>query len=685
MADKRVVPEPLVYEHQGNSTAFRPQAAPVDRYIKPTEPLKSTLWDVAQSVAEVNPKIHAYLRDAADEGAAADKKKAEADAMVSEAKTYQEAIDKGQISPGQSPIYQRVFQETLGKNEALSTASATIQKAWYSSDNPIRNSQNPQEINAWLNQQTQAMLKDKNPDWVKGFIPQLNAVKQQLVQKWVGESVQNLEEENRNAYGTLVMNRLQTMKGQPPAAIADALANDTIPQQFAGMSRKDINKMQAQAIIDTATKTGDASLLRVGYEDRPDIKNPGQVIPGVFKIPGFAQRAQAAETAILSKAHVQESRSLAAQHEADRKARTAIQGEIFLNRSKDPTWMPDAAFNERISKIPGGPEAAASAISAQHTVAQKAFDPLVYSAELKNVDTVLNNTSTSAEQRDAALNKIYAYAKSPADVQTINRMFGVGEHANDGLITSEVYKMSVQSLAQQLQTAIEKKVDSQVANAKFTSGTDQLREFVYNYTKARSGKVDMNDFSKAVQEKRDSIIREFQELQKQTDNARPAPGAPPGSPRGAAPATPAQKAPAAPAAPLQPPVNQQQGSTEVPAAAPVAAVQVPTDRLINTNDALGRFSGESFTLKTGDGLDLKSINTLRSDPNKDINGKPLWKVFDERFGDGASQFLLSANEGQIKYAIKKTAFTSRKDKPFTTTVDDVVDVLLKPPSNRKSY
>src|SRR5688572_14964641 len=174
MADKRFVPEPLVYERQGDTTTLRPQAQPVSNFVRPVEPTKSSMWEVAQALAEANPKINKFFEDKHRQAAREEARTAEAQAMVSTSKSWQEAIDKGEVEAGASPLYQRVYKETLGKVNGLQEAQAKVWQAWNDPANEIRASQNPDEIAGWFAKKRTEFLQGKDPDWVKGFAPAFN-------------------------------------------------------------------------------------------------------------------------------------------------------------------------------------------------------------------------------------------------------------------------------------------------------------------------------------------------------------------------------------------------------------------------------------------------------------------------------------------------------------------------------
>lgn len=661
MADKRITPEPLIYDRQGDSTVLKPQASPVNNFVRPADPVKSPMWDVATALAQVNPKLNNFIEDKFAQDAKEEARDSEAKAMVSQAKSYQEAIDKGEIQPGQSPLYQRVFNETVAKNDAITGAQAKLTQKWYAADNPIRNSQDPAEIQKWMAENTKEMLEGKSVDYIKGFTPTLNQVKQNLTQSWISENVKNIETENKNAFGTLMRSRILSMaKTHSPEQIADALANDAIPQQFAGLKRQDINTLQAQAIIDAAHATGNTNLLKIGYADRPDIKNPGKMIPGVFTIPGFTAHAQQAETAILSKAHVQESRALTAQSKADSALLTQLVGQEAINARNDPNYKtPDDVF-AKIAMLPHG------AVMLQQSTAasrkgQRTFDPVADAPLIQRyVEATAPNSGASAEEKQRATQDILPFMTTPAQVAGLYEKLDKKDGADSPLLHSDIYRNGISGL-DRLQDAIIHKIDPEKAGLAVRSMKAQLQMFTLKYDAEHRGGIDQQDFSKEFEAYSAKLIKQMNE----DLNAATVPAPGKGTPASARPGTQSAPAPAAPAAAPAPtaPAPQQQGAAPAPAAPTSVANSIPVDRLVPVNpqargvtvfpdattvNANGQSVRVVWSPKDNKVPDMADINLLRTNPyvaGKD--GVPLWERFDQEYGIGAAKTFTHNSDTEI--------------------------------------
>lgn len=672
MAPKdRVTPDSLTYERQGDSTILRPQANPVNTFVKPTEPLKSTLVDVAQALAQVQPKLERYATEKAHEEAVNDIRTAEATAMASSAATWDEAIQKGEVPAGASPLYQRVFEETKGKSNGLTEAQAAVWQKWVSPDNAIRTTQDPKVISEWFAERRKELVDGKNPDWVKGFMPAFNQVQQQLTQKIIGDNVKYIEQANHDALGQLFTGRILegVASGKSHAQIAAQLADDSLPQRFAGLQGREINRIAASAIISAAQKTGRTDLLQVGYQDRPDLKNPGGTIKGVFTIPEFAMQADSVATSILSKQNALATRAQIAEAKAEKTAMKGLYPDILEARRKDPDGAtPPDELLDKYSKM-GVP---LTVIMGNWSAVNKAMPSMSYADRIMKMSDLAKVVNTGG---DAA-----AWLVHNPGVVTDSQAFSMitGGGLRDAQ-NSDIYRTQQRGIDGMID-AFTKRFEPTVGSERITRARGELEGRVADLftSLAASGSVDPKKLSDGIRDIGADILSRMSR-----DAAQPATPPPPAQSTNKP--APTQQAPTQQAPTQQTPAPAKSGANAPSApAAPVAAA-IPTDAIIPVTQAnqIGGLlpevpGGGVWAPKTWDGLDMKTINHLRSAPNRDVQGRPLWQHLDERYGEGASRWLLTATAGEIKLMFKKQQFHNTPVAPLTTTLDEVVDALTRP-------
>jgi hypothetical protein len=669
MAPKdRVRPEELTYSRQGDTTILRPQANPVDTYVRPAEPIKSSLHDVATSLAQVQPRLDRFVSERAYEQAQEDAREAEAKGMIATAKSWDEAIQKGEVSAGASPLYKRVFEETLGKLSGLNDAQAKLWQEWVAPDNAVRTTQDPEVIAKWFQERRAKFLEGKSSDWVKGFSPALAQVQQQLTQKIISDNVKYIEQQNHDALGQLFMERISAgiAKGQSPGAIAAQLADDALPQRFAGMQGRDINQVMAKAILAVAQKTGRTDILQIGYADRPDLKRPGGTIKGVFTIPEFAMAADSAATSILSKANAAETRAQLAEARAEKRVAKDMLGEMITKRAEDPTWEPDTDWKVRAARAGLTPAVLRSQLDA--TIRPpKSYDPVVFNSIAEKYVDVLRSGGDATQ----AIQAMAPYMTASQLLQ----LHKENDKGADSLFRSRVYGIQDDALKSMVDR-LNKNLDPIGAANIVRQARTELAQFALEEQRRMSagGTVDPAKLEQLIVNK----TNELAERMRQADEGN----APPSQPTG----KPGQKqSSATPAAPST--------TSAAPAAAPKAtgstAAAIPTDRLIpvpatqSAHTFPGTADGSEWKPLTLEGLDFKTINYLRADPMRDVGGRPLWQAVDERYGQGASKKLLSATTGEINWILKKSQFHNKQTAPFTTTLEEVGDELTRNRSPNK--
>lgn len=640
-AIRRVTPDPLVYERQGDTSVLRPQAAPVDTFVRPAEPQKSDATALAETLASVRPQINKFLNDKADDIAYDDAREAETKAMVSTAKTWDEAIAKGEVSAGASPLYQRVYEETLGKLHGMNEAQAKLWQDWVSPDNKIRNTQNPQEIAQWFAGKRQELLAGQSVDFQKGLAPMLNQVQQQLTQRIIADNIKAIEQGNHDALGQLFMDRIAQGRkaGWSPAQIAAQLADDALPQRFAGMQGKEINQIAAKAIIGSAQAFKDPNILQVGYSDRPDIRNPGQTIRGVFSIPDFAGAAESARTSILQHQYTQEARADAAQARADRKVAAQTLGGWVAKLTEDPNWEPSA--DDIRAAVKANPE-----IMSHWRTQQKAMKEPKATPDLNALnDLTPKFLDAVREGRDVGpivTSMIATNSLTSAQVLALHKQADRYANSEDNILKSRAYGVADDTIKGALDP-LSRKLDPLGAALEVGKARSELYRFATDFQlqALKNGKFDGDAFSRAVETKAAELV------QRMGTTSPSAPAPMPVDPTQSAPTPPTQQQGAAPAAPG--PTSIGSNIQLAPIAAEAAQMRWPAAP-----------QGAQWSPKPGVQIDIAEINALRSQPLvKNAQGTALWQAFEQKYGPGSVAFFMSPNQNTILQRLQKPGGSSK--------------------------
>lgn len=643
MGDKpRITADPLLYTRQGDSTVLKPQAQPLDSFVRPAEPIASSWHDVAKSLAEVRPGLNKYIEEKANHISAEDARKAEADGMISTATSWDDAIKKGEVSAGASPLYQRVYEETIGKLNATNVAQATLWQKWMAPENEIRSTQDPAVIGKWFADQRKGFVDGKSADFSAGFMPSFNGVQQQLTQRIISDNVKELEGKNHDALGQLMTDTILANRNLSPQQIAEKLASDGLPQRFAGMQGKEVNTVMAKAIIATATKLNDPRLLQIGYADRPDVKNPGQVIRGVFTIPDFASAATTAQTQMESRSYTNAARADHQSNVANKKAsadtRIAILNDQLKNRD-DPAWEPDPAL---LAKGVAADPNFASQIKAQTEALKKVVRPpnvtvstalmidlSTKAASGQNITGELLSASTSGNLSQPQIDTLIKTQTSAASDTSVLK------HPAYAMWDAKI-KSAVDPLVSKLDAAQSARLGGLAQSSFLRSALD-----FEDQRRKENRPMNEGDLSAYLDKTAQDILKRLNLATASQD-----PGGAPASlldTKVPLPATPV--APASPAVPGK-------GAAVGPKFSPVkAGFVLPAEALSAGTNPDGSFNESDWKPTEVAIRDLSAgdlLSRFRAEPDRaSPDGRPLWKVIDDKYGKGASAFLLKQDDSAL--------------------------------------
>lgn len=642
---RRVKQDSLIFDRQGDTTVLRPQAQPTEAFVRQAPPTKSGMWDVAESLASVNPRIQRWIDDKVREGNVEDMRDAESKAMLSEAASWQEAVDKGEVSVGASPLYQRVFQETIGKRDGLSKAQAEVWQAWVSPDNADRNSQDPKVIAGFFDKYKKKFFEGQSDDYVRGFSPAFFQVQQQLTQRIIAENVQAMEQKGKDALGQLFMERIMAGQaaGKAPAQIAAELTDDSLPQQFVGLKGKDVNDIAAKALIAVAQKTGDSSVLRIGYADRPDLRNPGGTVKGVFTIPQYTLMADSAQTNILAKQNQQATAARLAEDRAEKAAGKAFMVEMMEKKAADPNFQPSAEDLVRGRKLGVSPVAVRAEVEATRKITASP-DPAQFLTLASDYVRMLQMGQDTTE----AIQRLTPFLTPTQQLSLLKE----SSTSLQNIVSGETYTTQKKTF-QALVDPVLKKLDpfeAQDLSRRLLMELDGYTTSAFlKMAEDGKGYIDVQKLNAQIKEKANEMVERVRSsdangLTPGNEVQPPAPGAKPG-PNGK-PATPGKGA-----------------SGQTPTANPNSVTNaIPMDRIVPTSSAAEGYKFPYLTRDIGNGRSVRmqwelqgevipsmgEINLLRTQPMRlNAEGSPVWKRFDEQYGKGASHFFITNSPREI--------------------------------------
>lgn len=288
----------------------RPVAAPVEFFQRgPAPESTNKALELASALKGLAPSLNRFIDGHAAEYQAEERTKAERDAMMASAAGWQEAIDKGEVEAGASPIYQKYWQEQKGKLAGDKFLTDTW-AAWNDPANGLRGNNDPQAINKWLEDRRTGFVQDKPNDFLNGFLPRMRQAEQQIVQAASSDFTKRVQQETEADLSQWMMERIIIGKrnGTPDGGILSSISEGTVPARFAGMNGKDINRIQTQSIIALAEQLNEPSILDLAYKDRPDFRDPTKTVAGPGNTAAYSLQIEQARARMLSRAETEERR-----------------------------------------------------------------------------------------------------------------------------------------------------------------------------------------------------------------------------------------------------------------------------------------------------------------------------------------------------------------------------------------
>lgn len=341
------------------SAVTRPVAAPVDTFVRAAQPIQdvSGLGAIAQSLDAFGVRLGRFAEDATRLRDERDTDDARRKAELSKVRSWTEAVERGEVDAGASPVFQRAWKETRGAALASEYGSALLQ-GLSAPDNPIRNSDDPAAINAWIEERRRQFAEALDPDTQRGFLARAGQFEVSAAQHANAERIKRIEAEAETSLGQAMVAAINNglAQGMSPAQAIAAAQEEGAALRFAGLRGDKMNAILAQSIMAVAEDKQRPDLLRAANEPRPDLERPGKTVAGVGQIPAFRQHFAQAAMRIESRAFQQEQRRIMLEERAEKRRATQEAGAMLsdlVERVSKGEAMPalDMARLRAISRV----------------------------------------------------------------------------------------------------------------------------------------------------------------------------------------------------------------------------------------------------------------------------------------------------------------------------------------------
>ena len=304
---------PQVQDPNSGTSVITPQARPVDAFIVPNLQRPSTnteLFGLAEGLSALVPSLQNFANfrretqqeedQAADEAASE-----EGEALFRRTRVaYADAVRRGVIPAGANPYLGRAYRVAELKSRGMSWGQE-LQQAWVNS--PARNSDNPEDYQAFIQEHTQAIHNEfqgvySASELNDGFAPEYDRVLSVLQSQHTAHRINDNEQRALTSAGTLVANVVNAFAAQPVdpdseqaggirTATAAAISQNAVSLIETGIGGRVVNRLVVDALIAQAESLGRTDILDLADE----IRTGSGVLSG---IPEHLSNLQAARTRI---------------------------------------------------------------------------------------------------------------------------------------------------------------------------------------------------------------------------------------------------------------------------------------------------------------------------------------------------------------------------------------------------
>lgn len=651
------------------NTPLRPVASPVDTFVRAAQPAQDGggLLEIARSLSALSPTLASLSGEARILDNQRQDEDARRRAAIATARSWAEAVEKGEVEAGASPVFQRAWQETRGR-ALVAEFGQRAEQAWLAPDNADRNSDDPQAIARFIQAQRTAFMEGMTPDMQRGFLSRAGAVEERLNGLATTERNRRTEANAMQSLEGAMMAAIESglRAGMSPGDAIRAAQSESITLRFAGLGGDRVNEALGRSIMAVAHRTDRTDLLDAATRTRrPDVTRPGQDVAPLGGAQ-WADRFETARTAMMARRNAADQRTQLNEERFGRQRaqqaaadfnnsvlRAHLEGRELPLPDADTLravgrYDPDFATRQlqlRSSLQQMGQQQDMRTIGQIRADVMAAENPQEHLTHLMRTgqftdSRFLQDLSVTAERAtegrsfvlsmDGVRSVQYGLTRSSAPEISITRpLFARANSIAEQFFITEMTRWAVE-----YQNANPQR---RPTPAEATAKALELRQMTDAFVTTYGDKQDVM---------RSDFWRPGQPLPLTAPAAAPPPprGGSPGSPGGNSPARPQRPqaaSQAAPAAPLDAP----------PAAPPAPAVPVRPAGA-NMGDPVAtyiqQYAGRAFTPPPDRRPSVEELDALQRalvSPNRDFVTRALAR-FDERFGEAAAAHYLNPNRNR---------------------------------------
>lgn len=315
---------------------LQPVSSPVNTYVRPAEPTRSNLWDLAQGLAAFDSGLDGYLKKRQGETDKADQETALRDFYANNRVGYAEGVASGAIPANKSPVYRETWKGAEGQRLGI-RLSEQFNQAYLSWEG--KNEDNPTGLDTFLNDFLSENLQGvEDPEVLAGLNPYLEQLTTNAYTQFQTDQANVVYSKGVQVQAGIVGDLIDHADiqgdGSDTGTDYEGLWEDILSQRgtalSGGMRSGDFDKNVVATIASKAVEHGDEGIL-----DLLDKTLPGGEI-AISSYPEFRDAKSTALAAIAVERRRKMEDDSRAQTAADKEAEAEIVRGVLDTLANDP-------------------------------------------------------------------------------------------------------------------------------------------------------------------------------------------------------------------------------------------------------------------------------------------------------------------------------------------------------------
>lgn len=331
----------------GRPTPIQPVAQPVSTYVRPAEPARSSLHQLAEGLAAFDSGMRGWLDKREAEQAEADAIRGEAAFNRNNQVGWAEGVASGAIPAHASPVFVEAYKKAQG--EAMGVRMREQFNLEYAQWEG-RNSNDPEAFTNFLDGfVTRHYQAEDDPDILAGFNPHVEALRETAYTTWSTDRANTIYSghlDTRAALvGVIIDNASQQGIALETGTDYEGMRQDILAQRQealgSGIRMADYDKELVATIAAKAIEHGDPELLQL-LEDTL----PGYEV-ALSSLPDFRDVKATTEAALIAEYRRRQEADAKRQQAEDQARENAIVTGVMREVAEDPTVdIPEEVLRE---------------------------------------------------------------------------------------------------------------------------------------------------------------------------------------------------------------------------------------------------------------------------------------------------------------------------------------------------